>query len=107
MITRVAIQFQGQVYSLPRPCRHKDVMQMIFDKTHQLVADETYGFLDDQDNFLDRKAVNPKSVENIIHSIDAGALMAVNDNIHLSDADRERQITDIFARHGVEVEFIN
>ena len=56
MITRVAIQFQGQVYSLPRPCRHKDVMQMIFDTTHQLVADEIYGFLDDQDNFLDRKA---------------------------------------------------
>lgn len=40
------------------------------------------------------------------HSATCGALMGLNDAEALDDATREKQITEQFAAHGVEVEFI-
>lgn len=43
----------------------------------------------------------------IVHSDDAAELMDYNDTPPIRDTDREAHITEIFAKHGIEVEFIN
>lgn len=40
------------------------------------------------------------------HSNDAIRLMKINDAEDIADTDRETQIAAIFAKHGVEVEFV-
>lgn len=43
----------------------------------------------------------------LTNSTDASELVVTNDNTHLSDEEREKRITEIFAKHDVQVEFIN
>jgi hypothetical protein len=40
------------------------------------------------------------------HSKDARDLIIVNDSMHVSGADREKRITEIFSKKGIEVEFV-
>ena len=55
-ITHVAIQFQGKVYSLPKPNRHHDVIRYIVEQTGVDTVDHTVqGFLDASGKFLTRK----------------------------------------------------
>lgn len=57
MITHVAIIFQGRTWSLPTPPnRHFHIIRWIYADTGTPVDHDTQGFLDDQGNFLDRKA---------------------------------------------------
>lgn len=55
MITHVAIQHQGVVYSLPAPCRHHHVIHWIYLHIGVPVDNEIQGFLDHDGNFLDRE----------------------------------------------------
>lgn len=57
MITHVAIIFQDKTWALPTPPnRHFHVIRLINRQTGLPVDHDTQGFLDDQGNFLDRKA---------------------------------------------------
>lgn len=53
----------------------------------------------------------PEEMQFLVHgrisSEVGGQLMRINDNSNISDDEREKQLTSIFASHGVEVEFIN
>lgn len=51
-ITHVAIQYNGKVYSLPKPNRHHHVIRMI----GGIHGPNMQGFLDNDGRFLDRKA---------------------------------------------------
>lgn len=58
MITKVAIKFNGTIYSLPNPNRHYNVIRFIVDNTDFSYVDaygENQGFLDDAGNYLNRK----------------------------------------------------
>lgn len=58
MIVAVAIRFQGQTWSLPRPYRHHDVIRKIVDTTGVDRVDalgEDQGFLDDVGRYLTRR----------------------------------------------------
>jgi hypothetical protein len=58
MITHVAIRFQGQIYSLPAPNRHHDVIRLIAQATgvdHVDARDDDQGFLDNEGRYLRRK----------------------------------------------------
>jgi hypothetical protein len=45
--------------------------------------------------------------DSIANSPDAAMLMNINDEIHMSDNQRERELSEIFARHGIDVEFVD
>jgi len=51
MITHVAIWYNDCIYALPTPNRHHDVIRMI----GGIAGEDIQGFLDNQDNFLDRE----------------------------------------------------
>jgi hypothetical protein len=56
-ITHVAIRFKGEIYSLPAPNRHHDVIRHIIDstgETHVDSRDEDQGFLDSTGRYLTR-----------------------------------------------------
>ena len=58
MITHVAIQFRGVLYSLPKPNRHHHIISNIVMETgvdYVSFGESIQGFLDDQGNFLNRK----------------------------------------------------
>jgi hypothetical protein len=46
-------------------------------------------------------------VDNIYRSMASVQLMETNDDTSISDQERERRLSDIFSKHGVEVEFID
>lgn len=50
-ITCVAIQYEGETYSLPAPNRHHHVIRLI----GGIHGPDIQGFLDDEGNFLNRK----------------------------------------------------
>lgn len=57
-ITHVAIRFQGEVYSLPNPNRHHDVVRHIVEVTGATQVNthgEDQGFLDAHGRYLNRK----------------------------------------------------
>jgi hypothetical protein len=57
-ITHVAIRFQGQIYSLPAPNRHHNVIRLIVDSTGVKAVDvrnDDQGFLDSTGRYLRRK----------------------------------------------------
>jgi len=57
-VTHVAIRFQGQVYSLPAPNRHHNVIRHIVEKTgaqYVDARDEDQGFLDESGRYLNRR----------------------------------------------------
>lgn len=74
MITHVAIKYLGQVWSLPEPNRHADVIRLIREQTHVLYVDvadaDDEGFLDDQGKYYNRKQA-------VVHAI-------VNDQVDAS-----------------------
>ena len=80
-IGRLSVRRRMHVQGLPRPMRNGTG-----DRCFQRCAD-AYG--------------DPTN------TTDAFQLAKINDNLQLEDAERERQIAEIFAKHGVEVEFIN
>ena len=55
MITHVAIWRNDTIYALPKPNRHHNVFLIMDEADHENFNQEIQGFLDDQDNFLDRK----------------------------------------------------
>jgi hypothetical protein len=58
VITHVAIRFQGQVYSLPAPNRHHDVIRLIVEQTGVKTVDareDDQGFLIDGEQYARRK----------------------------------------------------
>ncbi|CAB4196687.1 hypothetical protein UFOVP1290_207 [uncultured Caudovirales phage] len=58
MITHVAIKFRDILYSLPKPNRHHHIISDIVEKTgveYVSFEESIQGFLDDEDNFLNRK----------------------------------------------------
>ena len=58
MITHVAIRFNGEIYSLPAPSRHHDVIRMIVEKTGAKTVDapeDDQGFLIDGERYCRRK----------------------------------------------------
>lgn len=58
MITHVAIRFQGETYSLPKPNRHHDVIRLIVEKTGAKYVDareDDQGFLIDGERYCRRK----------------------------------------------------
>ena len=62
-ITHVAIRFNGQIYSLPAPNRHHDVIRHIVTSTastdnpitHVDARDDDQGFLDSAGRYLNRR----------------------------------------------------
>jgi len=57
-ITHVAIRFQGQIWSLPKPNRHNDVIRLIGTTLGIKYVDarkRDQGFLDNEGNYLTRK----------------------------------------------------
>lgn len=61
-ITRVAVRFNGQVYSLPPPNRHHDVIWEIARVENIATvraAGDNQGFLDDSGRYLTRKEALP------------------------------------------------
>ncbi len=57
MITHVAIRFQDQIYSLPAPNRHHNVIRLIVETTgvsHVDARDDDQGFLDSSGRYLRR-----------------------------------------------------
>lgn len=57
MITHVAVRFRGQVWSLPAPNRHHDVIRHIVRRTGAYYVDahgDDQGFLDSAGNYLTR-----------------------------------------------------
>ena len=56
MITHVAIQYKSKLYSLPAPNRHHHIILQIHEETGDMNIFGLQGFLDDQGNFLNRKA---------------------------------------------------
>lgn len=57
-VTHVAMRFQGQVYSLPAPNRHHDVIRLIAELTGVKYVDsrdEDQGFLDADGRYLTRR----------------------------------------------------
>jgi hypothetical protein len=56
-ITRVAIQYNGKIYSLPAPNRHHDVIRMIAKENGVGVnGPDVQGFLDEAGTFLHRRS---------------------------------------------------
>lgn len=58
MITRVAIRFQGKIYSLPSPYRHHHIIPLIAEKTGVEFVDVDYddeGFLDESGKYYNRE----------------------------------------------------
>jgi len=57
-ITHVALRFEGEVFALPRPNRHHDLVRAIVRQlgvSHVDVPLEDEGFLDETGRFLNRK----------------------------------------------------
>ena len=56
MITHVACKIKGEVYSLPKPNRHHNIIWTLaaIDPSWRQAEGDIQGFLDDQGNFLDR-----------------------------------------------------
>ncbi len=57
VITHVAIRFQGEVYSLPAPNRHHDVIRLIVEQTGAKTVDardDDQGFLIDGERYCRR-----------------------------------------------------
>lgn len=58
-ITHVAIRFQGEIYSLPAPNRHHDVIRHITTTKPEVKSvtsrDEDQGFLDESGQYLNRR----------------------------------------------------
>lgn len=58
MITHVAIRFRGEVWSLPRPCRHHHCIYYAYAVTDADYIDslgDDQGFLNDQGTYLTRE----------------------------------------------------
>lgn len=56
MITHVAIQYNGKIYSLEKPARHHDVIRMIAKENGVGVkGSDTQGFLTSDGTFLNRR----------------------------------------------------
>lgn len=56
MITHVAIHYAGKYYSLPKPNRHWNVIQLIAKENGVgIQGSDRQGFLDDTGRFLNRK----------------------------------------------------
>jgi hypothetical protein len=54
MITHVAIKHDGQVWSLPKPCRHHHVLELMFNKGVGSAGPDIQGFLNGDGQFLNR-----------------------------------------------------
>ena len=54
MIVGVAIKQGDKVYSLPKPARHNDVIELIYERTLQRPVTGTQVFVDSGLNFMDR-----------------------------------------------------
>jgi hypothetical protein len=55
MITHVAILFRGEVYSLPAPNRHHNVIRHIVETTGVKYVGGSQGFLIDGETYVGRK----------------------------------------------------
>ncbi len=54
-ITHVAMIWEGKLYSLPKPNRHHNLIQMAFAETGHPVYQSWQGFLDSNGKFVGRK----------------------------------------------------
>jgi hypothetical protein len=66
-ITHVAIRWRGDVFSLPAPNRHQDVIRLIVKTIGDLVVDvpdDDKGFLDASGRYLRRKAALHSAIMN-------------------------------------------
>lgn len=71
MITEVAIIFEGQTYSLPKPYRHHDVICMIYNANGYRSVHGEQGFLDDKGNFMNRRVA-------LAHALECGQVLQEN-----------------------------
>lgn len=72
MITDVAIMFEGEIWSLPAPNRHHDVIRKIYDCNGcGINGPDVQGFLDNEGNFLNR-------VDALQHIIDCQQILVDN-----------------------------
>lgn len=58
MITKVAVKFEGNIYSLEKPNRHHNVLWMIYDtfgRRGDTGGPGAQGFVDNEGNFLTRE----------------------------------------------------
>lgn len=53
-IVAAAIKFRGEVFSLPAPKRHSDIIRLIHEKCRSAVTQEIQGFVTDDGTFVDR-----------------------------------------------------
>ena len=54
-IVAAAISYKGEIYSLPKPARHHDIIRHICEKTgEESIGENEQGFLDDKGRFLRR-----------------------------------------------------
>ncbi len=55
-ITDVAVIFEGEIYSLPAPNRHHNVIHMMYGNGIRINGPSLEGFLDENGTFLNRSA---------------------------------------------------
>jgi len=59
LITHVALKFNGETHSLPKPNRHHDIIRMIVQNNPDIkfvdAPEEDWGFLDADGKYLNRK----------------------------------------------------
>lgn len=64
-ITGVAIKINGDIYSLPKPARHSDLIRHLCEKTtikSILGTRAAQGFVDENGEFLDRKSALQRAI---------------------------------------------
>jgi len=55
IIEGVAIKYKGKTYKLPKPNRHHDLINLIYQETGEPVYESEQGFYDNFGYFLNRK----------------------------------------------------
>lgn len=56
-IVAAAISYKGEIYTLPKPARHHDIIRHICEKTgEESIGENIQGFLDDKGRFASRTA---------------------------------------------------
>ena len=91
-ITHVALKFNGETHSLPKPNRHHDIIRMIIQNDPDIkfvdAPEEDWGFLDADGKYLNRKqALNRATLTNQI--LDKNKVYARHHSVYWSNAQVE------------------
>lgn len=55
IIVGVALEYQGALHSLPRPARHHDIIQILYQVHKEMIVPDTEGFMTSTGRYVLRK----------------------------------------------------